>query len=486
MKALLPLAAACLFSQVNAACSIISTGTSGDIVITGTLLTTLGPRFNGALLVQSGQITYAGPRRYLSLDATRNTTFVECTGSSVISPGFINAHEHIEYSTIMPLADIGERCDHRHDWRRGLRGHTKREAKVNGSAVAATAWGELRHLFSGTTSIVGGAMAPGLARNLDFLAGLEQGIRSAVVTWDVFPLDDSVGILRDGDCDYGVAPINSDVSGKLHRYMAHVAEGVDAEAANEFRCLSDSRFDTIPLPGREAGVSTDIVWPNMALVHALGLSDADFELVASRGASVVWSPRSNVFLYGKTLNVTHLLEAGVNVALGTDWLPSGSATMGREAVCARDVTWHSFSQGLQPKILWEMMTVNAARAVGFDAHIGSLVPGKVADIVVFGGGNLADNKNSQDDVYARAIFAGAEDVELVMRGGKVMVAGANLKGLASEPSCETVSFGRADKHICVADELGSSFAQFQTSLKGVYPAILPGVPDNEPTCKPTR
>ena len=239
---------------------------------------------------------------------------MECTGSSVISPGFINAHEHIEYSTVMPLADIGERCGHRHDWRRGLRGHTKREVKVNGSAVAATAWGELRHLFSGTTSIVGGAMAPGLARNLDFVAGLGQGIRSAVATWDVFPLDDSVGILRDGDCDYGVRPINSEVSGKLHRYMAHVAEGVDAEAANEFRCLSDSRFDTIPIPGGEAGVSTDIIGPNVALIHALGLSDADFELVASRGASVVWSPRSNVFLFGKTLNVTHLLEAGVNVA----------------------------------------------------------------------------------------------------------------------------------------------------------------------------
>ncbi|KAL8369741.1 hypothetical protein RB595_000194 [Gaeumannomyces hyphopodioides] len=486
MKKLLLLAAASLFSHANAACNITSTSTSGDVVFTGTLLTTRGPLSNGTLLVRSGRIMHVGPRCALSLDTIRNATHVECTGPSVISPGFINAHEHIEYSTIAPLADIGERCGHRHDWRLGLRGHTKREAPVNGSAVAATAWGELRHLFSGTTSIVGGAMAPGLARNLDFVAGLGQGIRSSVATWDVFPLDDAAGILRDGDCDYGVAPITSEVSGKLHRYMAHIAEGVDAEAANEFRCLSDSRFDNIPLPGGGGGVSIDIIGPNLALVHALGLSDADFELVASRGASVVWSPRSNVFLYGKTLNVSHLLEAGVNVALGTDWLPSGSATMGREAVCARDATWLSFGQKLQPKTLWEMMTVNAAKAVGFETHVGSLEPGKVADIVVFGGGATSDQEIGQDDAFARAIFAGAEDLELVMRGGKVLVAGANLKGMASEPSCETVVFGPVAKHLCVADELGSSFAHFKASLEGVYPAILPGIPANEPTCKPTR
>ncbi|KAL8303055.1 hypothetical protein RB597_005308 [Gaeumannomyces tritici] len=483
MKKLLPLAAASLFSHADAACNITSTGTSGDIVFTGTLLTSRGPLSNGTLLVRSDRIVHAGPRSPLSPDAIRNATYVECTEPSVISPGFINAHEHIEYSTINPLADIGERCGHRHDWRRGLRGHTKREAPINGSAVAATTWGELRHLFSGTTSIVGGAMVPGLARNLDFVAGLGQGIRSAVATWDVFPLDDSAGILRHGDCDYGMAPITSEASGKLHRYMAHIAEGVDAEATNEFRCLSDSRFDNIPLPGGEGGVSTDIIGPNLALVHALGLSDADFELVASRGASVIWSPRSNVFLYGKTLNVSQLLETGVNVALGTDWLPSGSATMGREAVCARDATWHSFGQKLQPKTLWEMMTVNAAKAVGFETHIGSLEPGKVADIVVFGGGHQGTD---QDDPFARAIFTGAEDLELVMRGGKVLVAGANLKGMASEPSCETATFGPVVKHLCVADELGSSFAHFKASLEGVYPAILPGIPENEPTCMPTR
>ena len=84
--------------------------------------------------------------------------------------------------------------------------------------MAATAWGELRHLFSGTTSIVGGPMVPGLTRNLDNVAGLEAGIGAPVATWDVFPLNDAPGILRDGDCDYGPNMTMAEEAGKLYWY----------------------------------------------------------------------------------------------------------------------------------------------------------------------------------------------------------------------------------------------------------------------------
>ncbi|KAH9906619.1 metal dependent amidohydrolase [Xylariomycetidae sp. FL2044] len=469
---------------VNAACKVTSKGSSGDLLLRGTVLTPAGALKNGNVLVRSAEIAYVGSGCGLGTQA-EGASVVECPGS-VISPGFINTHEHIDYSTVNPLEDIGERCDHRHDWRVGARNHTLREAPVNGSEADATKWGELRHLFSGTTSIVGGAMASGLTRNLDYVAGLEEGLSAPVALWDVFPLDDAAGILRSGDCDYGSEPMGRETAGKLNRYLAHVGEGVDAEAANEFACLSSLTFDTTNTSSDGGGLSTDIISQNLGLIHALGLTHADYDLVAERGAKVVWSPRSNVFLYGKTMNVSYLLEAGITVALGTDWLPSGSATLNREAVCGASVMEESYDVTLPPKTIWEMMTINAAAVAGFEAKLGSLEVGKLADIVIFNNGSLSDSDVAgEPDAFAQAVFAPEEDIELVLRGGKVLLASDNLASLASG-ACETLKFGESTKNACIADELGSSFSDFEASLRGVYPAILPGIPPKEPTCVPTR
>lgn len=455
-------------------CTVVHQGSSQDVLFVGTVLTSEGPLTPGYLLVQSGKIARMG--NDTACRTIGEASVVECKGS-VISPGFINTHEHIDCSTINPFPTTGTLYDHRHEWRVGLNDRPMLPAPVNGSETDAIKWGELRHIFSGTTSIVGNHMAPGLARNLDFVSGLEDGLESPADTYAVFPLDDAPGIVREGDCDYGPNPIDQKTVKGLHRYIGHVAEGIGAEAQNEFRCLSDIHYDTRPLSSG-GGRSTDIIAPNVGLVHALGLSEADFDLVAERNATVVWSPRSNVALYGKTLNVTYLLEAGITVALGTDWLPSGSATMGREALCGLSATHNSYGLTLESKIIWEMMTINGAKVAGFDAMLGSIEVGKLADIVIFGGDNIKDP-------FGQAIYAAEEDIELVMRGGKVLVASHNLKHLTAG-ACESATFGHVSKTICVEDELGNTYKDFEASLDGVYPAILPGVPPNEPSCDPIR
>ena len=464
-------------SPPAASCRVTRRGSSDATLLTGTLLTPDGAMDDGSMLIEGARVTCVGKGCDLK-PAARQATAVVCA-DAVISPGFVNPHEHIEYSTFNPYADAGTRCDHRHDWRLGMRNHTMRPAQINGSRLGATRLGELRHLLSGTTAITGGAMVPGLVRNLDYVAGLEDHLVAPVASWDVFPLDDARGIQRIGDCDYGPAAIDRERAGKLHRYMAHVGEGLDAEAANEFACLSSETFDRTPMAGG-GGMSADIVASNVALVHALGLTEADFDLVAARGAHVVWSPRSNVFLYGATMNVSYLLEAGINVALGTDWLPSGSATMTREAGCAAPAMPASYGVRLDPKTIWEMMTINAARAAGFEAHIGSLAPGKLADVVVFGGQAAAN------DPFATAAFGPGEHVELIMRGGRVVLAGVGLEDLAQGSTCETAVWNAGTKRVCVRDDLGTTYAEFVASLRGAYPAILPGVPPDEPSCAPTR
>lgn len=458
-------------SSSHRGCTLIAQGSSDRLVLKGVVLSPTGPLQDGYVVIASGKIAAVGtgyrPGGHDALD-----TVVDCA-NSVISPGFINLHEHIAYSTVSPFKDLGERVSHRHDWRIGARNHTMREALVAEDMIGnSIKWGELRHLFSGTTSIVGGGMVTGLVRNLDFAAGLEAGLLDAPSVWDVFPLDDADGILRNGDCDYGPEAIDRGKAKTYHRYLAHIGEGVDDEAANEFRCLSDETYDSLPMSGG-GGLSTDIIASNLAMVHALGLSEDDFDLVAKRGAHVIWSPRSNMFLYGKTLNITYLLEAGINVALGTDWLPSGSATMSREAQCAASATQQLYNQHLEAEMIWKMMTINAAKAASFDRHIGSLEVGKLADIVVTspGSGNL----------YEQAIFATAENIELVLRGGRALLLSESLSHMASGV-CESALFGRVRKHICVADELGLTYGEFAASFAGIYPAILPGIPPNEPPC----
>lgn len=472
------LALALRFGLANADCSIVSEGTSGDVLYRGTVLTVDGPLQNGYVLVRSGKIEKVGQGKYGCATVGDYYTVVECPGS-VISPGWINAHEHLSYSTVNPLPNGGELYDHRQEWRVGEGNHTELEANINGSSSDAVKWGELRHLFSGTTSVAGGSMATGLTRNLDFAAGLEGGLILPVDTLAVFPLDDSDGTTRLGDCDYGSGAINRSVSLKYYRYIGHVAEGIDDVAHNEFACLSSMDFDTTPLPDG-GGTSSDIMAANTVLIHALGLNETDFDLVAERNAAIVWSPRSNIFLYGKTLNVTYLLEAGITVALGTDWLPSGSATMAREAVCAESATRTSYDRVLAPKTLWEMMTINAAKAVGFDHSLGSIERGKLADIVIF-----AEDAAASDDPYAQAVYAAGEYIELVMRGGEVLLASKDLESLATSP-CESVSVGDAERVICVQQELNQTFAAFSAALDGVYPAILPGTPPDEPSCVPVR
>jgi cytosine/adenosine deaminase-related metal-dependent hydrolase len=457
-------------------CRLTHSSNSSKLILRGTLLTSAGALPNTFISIQHKLITHVGANLP---NVVEQYSLLDC-GDSVISPGFINTHEHIEYSTVNPLSSPNETYNHRHDWRVGARNHTPLSTEVNGSIDDAATWGEIRHIFSGTTSIVGGTMARGLTRNLDFAVGLEDGLHGREVVWDVFPLDDDAGILRNGDCEYGAVPITEEVAGRYHRYLAHVSEGVDNEAENEFSCLSKPSFDTASLAGLEdRWRSTDIIAPNLALVHALGLSSSDFDLVAKRMAMVVWSPRSNVFLYGKTLNVSYLLKIGITVALGTDWLPTGSATIGREAVCARDVMEKSYGVKLEPKTIWEMMTINAAIVAGFEKELGSIEVGKVADIVIFSAGE----GKKEEEAFAQAVFAPSEDIELVMRGGKVLVAGKGLEDLTRE-DCEVVKWGATEKTVCVKGEIRESFGELERRLGGVYPAVLPNVPENEPSCEP--
>lgn len=442
-------------------CSVTA-GAGTSTLITGTILTGDVAYRGGSVLIGADGIIACVGCGCEPADAT----VVNC-GTAVVSPGLINAHDHLTFTQNAPSDWGEERFDHRHDWRRGLRGHNN--LPVAGSASGdEMAWGELRQLLAGTTSMAGSGSAQGLVRNLD-RASANGGLTSGEVQYQTFPLGDSGGELS-LVCDY---PTPDSVSVLQEScYLAHVAEGIDAEARNEYVCLS----------GAAAG-SVDLAAENSAFVHTIGLSAVDSQDMAFSGTSAVWSPRSNISLYGNTAQVTMYKQLGIRVALGTDWTASGSINIGRELACAREFNQNNLGGFLTDYDLWRMVTVDAAGALQVDDNLGDLAVGLRADIAIFGSDGI-------EDPYTSVVTAGLDKVRLVMRGGAAIYGDSEaLLALAPDPAgCETIpgTVCGVEKSVCLQSETGRNFAAIAAANTASYGLFFCGVPDGEPTCVPFR
>lgn len=135
----------------------------------------------------------------------------------------------------------------------------------------------------------------------------------------------------------------------------------------------------------------DLISPRFIGVHMTQLSDEEITQYALRGAHVVHCPESNLKLASGFCPVQKLLDAGVNLALGTDGAASNndldmfsemrSAALLSKAV-AGDASALSAAQALR------MATLSGAKALGLDGTIGSLEAGKAADITAVDLGTL--------------------------------------------------------------------------------------------------
>lgn len=438
-------------------------GTSKYLLIAGKVLAPDATYDGGGVLVDpSGNITAVGcdaPAQAAELGATQ----IICPDSA-ISPGLINIHDHISYNWNAPGNWGSERYDRRNQWRKGTDGHTAIPAAPG--TPEQTAWSELRHVLAGTTSIAGSGGHSGLVRNLD-RANLLEGLQTDYVYYSTFPLGDTANVTPHiNDCDY---PKIDDPNLVLaHQcYLPHLAEGVDAAANNEIRCLDQAKLIT----------------SNGAYVHSVAALGQDGEMLHARGASIVWSPRSNISLYGNTAQVTMYSNRGINIALATDWSPSGSINLLRELQCADSYNQNNLGTYFTDYDLWMMTTANAAKAVHMDQQIGRLAPGLVADIAVFSG-------PEGTTPYRRVLNANVESVSLVLRGGTPLYGDASIFEQVPgwTTGCESLPGGvnSSAKHVCIERELNETFAQLQASNTKSYPLFFRGIPDNEPTCIPSR
>ncbi|QGU32474.1 TRZ/ATZ family hydrolase [Thermochromatium tepidum] len=154
----------------------------------------------------------------------------------------------------------------------------------------------------------------------------------------------------------------------LHETRDEVEQAVQARGERPF-----ARLDRLGLIG-----------PALAAVHLTQLTDTEIARLAETGASVVHCPESNLKLASGFCPVARLLEAGVNVALGTDGAASNNdlnllGEMRTAALLGKGVA--GSAAAVPATEVLRMATINGARALGLDAEIGSIEPGKSADLV---------------------------------------------------------------------------------------------------------
>jgi cytosine/adenosine deaminase-related metal-dependent hydrolase len=440
-------------------CSV--TPGSSTLLLQGTILAP-GVVYRGGEVAidETGAITCVGCDC-----AAAGATTVTCA-NGVISPGLINTHDHITFAQNGPVVGKAERYEHRHDWRSGKRGHTALASP--GSATAdEVLWAELRFVFGGATSTVSSGGGAGLLRNLD-RATLQEGLGLPPVLYETFPLGDSAGTQLMSGCAYPMIDKSESIAA-VSSYATHMAEGIDAVARNEFVCMSG----TAPaVPGGQ-----DLVKPQTAIFHGIALKASDLGVIAADGAKLIWSPRSNVALYGDTTPVTAAARLGIPIALGTDWIVTGSMNLLRELKCADSLNAGAYDRFFSDEDLWRMVTGNAALVVAASERLGALAPGKVADIAIFDG--------TTREKHRAVIAAEPSDVALVLRGGKALYGEAAVVD-ALATGCEAVDVCGAMKRVCAMAETGKSYETLKASGGAKYPAFFCGPPLNEPTCTPQR
>ena len=173
-----------------------------------------------------------------------------------------------------------------------------------------------------------------------------------------------------------------------------------------------------------------LVTPNLIAVHAVHAEPAERELLARHGCSVAHCPSSNLKLASGFAPVAAMLEAGINVALGTDGAASNNRLdlfqeMRTAALLAKAVARDAAAVPAHTAL--RAATLGGARALGLAERIGSIEPGKRADLVAvdLGAPELAP---CFDPVSHLVYAAGREHVSHVWVDGEAKLAGGRLVG----------------------------------------------------------
>lgn len=416
---------------------------------------------NGAVLIRGDRIIEIGD--YARLRELHPEEPVKDFGLAALLPGFVDAHTHLEYTAMRGLVDdvpysrwklellTKERLFSEQDWS---------DSALLGAAEA---------LQSGITTVAD-ITETGASGRAAEQAGLRGVIYREVSTMEKHRIgevmdaatSDITSWRESSDpsrLTFGIAPhAPYSCHPELFRRVADYAQDGTPVAMHLAGSTEEYQFvkygssmlgqevrDTFDaaaplwLPTGVSPVRYVLQWgildvPNIMAVHCTQVDSSDIEVLASHDVSVAHCPRCNAKLGMGVAPIADFLRAGIRVGLGTD-SPAASNSMDefeemrigllvQRAVLGED-------HFMPARQFVKMATLDAARALGIDAHVGSLEPGKLADIIA-----VDLSKSHQIPTHypygALVHTANQENVLWTMVGGDVIYEAKNWTYLDSE------------------------------------------------------
>ncbi|AUI60207.1 amidohydrolase family protein [Amycolatopsis sp. BJA-103] len=314
----------------------------------------------------------------------------------VIVPGLIDLHGHPEFN-VFAAWEPPQSYVNRYAWR----GSELYAKLVRGpqnllleklSPWTQLRYAEIRALVGGVTAIQGAGQQASryqdeaLVRNVDkWIFGGQVGRAMIDLPSGTRGADSLTSILR------GIS------AGTVKAFYLHLAEGKPSNSR------SATEFDTLV----ELGGLT----PATVIIHGTALSETQLGDAHDAGAKLVWSPQSNLRLYGETTRAAHAVRLGMPVGLGADWLPSGSSSLLAEMKVARRSLATQTGHDPGARKLVDMVTRDAARIAGLEDMLGTIAAGRPADLAVF--------ERHHDDPWENVATADPSHVQLVLIGGDI-------------------------------------------------------------------
>lgn len=433
-----------------------------------TILTINGNReviLDGAILVTGNKIVQVGPSREVeSWDLSEDHQVVSLAGR-IILPGLINTHAHVGQSLLRGLAeDLPLKswlCD-------AVWPLESQYEADDGYTAARLTISEM--LLSGTTcflesmcthrcgfpNVVKAVGEMGIRACLGKLVKFEESDKELKM---VDPRDRDVGEMsvdaltaawREHDGSFGGrvkvwaaagTPRGSYID--CHRRLGDACKKHDipltmhcAEAPQDLKIFRQ-KYDCTPM---EFCRDANLAGPKTVLAHMVNLDlEKDLSILKATGTKVAHNPNSNLKLASGIAAVPQMLDAGINVSLGTDGAPCGNSyDMFREMHLAGILHKgaHLNASLVGATTVLELATINGARALGLENDIGSIEVGKKADFVVVTPKGLHcapyDEEQFLDgglDPMTTVVYScTAADVEMVVVDGQRLVEDFKLKG----------------------------------------------------------
>ena len=421
------------------------------IALGGELITPQGAR-KGWVTVVGGEITAISTRK------PANTHALQTDG--VILPGMLDLHGHPEFNVFAPW-EPPKSYVNRYSWR-GSKPYQDLVRDPQNLMIPKLPKGtqlryaEIRALVGGVTAIQGASRQTqgsreSMVRNVDGMVFGEHKARASI--------DLPTSLTSRGGPEMKKV-LDAIGTGEVTAYYLHLAEGM---RDNE---RSQKEFDLLVKLGALTAATV--------IIHGTALTRDQLGQAKDAGARLVWSPQSNLRLYGETTRAADALDVGLPMALGADWLPSGSLSLLAEMKVARQELANQ-GRPITAKQLVTMVTSGAADVAGLGDKLGSLAVGRAADLVVMG--------RQDTDGYESVCQSSPADVELVMIGGDLVYGRQDwvteLAADAADPDLEPViAWGRrmlldTSYELNPGPDPTPRLSSIRQSLTKVYPPVGP-------------